>query len=399
MSEHTESAPPTAPLTRAAARRRAEATSVPASSDAQPSAAAQAAVTRDPGDISRALDRHDRRIEWMDLLRGLAILLVILHHSTQIVAYRIDAAPEFFAFVSAFFAPFRMPMLMFLSGLLVAGSLHAPTGKYVWGKVRRILWPIVVWTLVYAGAEAVVGQVTYMPWELGFWNTYLWFMQFIFVYYLAALLLRWVPAWIMVIVPLAAAFALMFSLPADFELLQRFFYLMPFFFLGAFVERFWNDYARILSVPLAWGLAIVPLAVAVYSGLDDMWARHAGVEGGGGLWYDPWFAVPAMLGILILVRLAATLRSRRWMKPIEFVGRYSLIYYVAHYPVFAALGWLAMKAGIENAGIGLIVIFSATVAVSTVFALLGRRMPVSLLFELPRRLVRAPREGSATPSR
>lgn len=308
----------------------------------------------------------------MDLLRGLSILLVILHHSTQITTYRIADVPGFFEFLSAFFAPFRMPMLMFLSGLLVAGSLHAPAGKYVWGKVRRIVWPIVVWTFIYAASQLVAdpGGLEFKPWQLGFWDTYLWFMQFIFAYYIIAMLLRWIPAWVMVAVP----FVLMFVVPDDLALLQRFFYLMPFFFLGAFVEKHWDQYAKWLNVPLAAGLAIIPIGVALYSGFIEP------------LWYEPLSALPAMLGIMILVRLTAIAPDARWLKPVRFVGQWSLIYYVAHYPVFAALGWLAMKAGIDSPTIGLIVIFAVTVAVATVFALVGRRMPVSLLFELPRRL-------------
>ncbi|WP_300266702.1 acyltransferase [Microbacterium sp.] len=363
---HDSSPTPPAPATRAEA------------------AAARRMTPAAKSDVRSALERHDRRITWMDVLRGTSILLVILHHTTQIVAYRVDDVPEVFAFISAFFAPYRMPMLMFLSGLLVAGSLKRPAGEYIWGKVRRILWPIVVWTLVYAAAEMVAdpSQVKYMPWELGFWNTYLWFMQFIFAYYIIALVIRWVPIWVVMVVPFAAAFVI----PGDLELLQRFLYLMPFFFLGAFIEKYWNTYARLISARLAWVLIVIPVAVAVYSGLDDIWVRAAGDERGGGLWYEPWAAVPAMLGILILVRLAATIPEVRWLAPVRFVGRYSLIYYVSHYPVFAALGWIAMKVGITNAGVGLIVIFSVTVAISTVFALLGRRMPGSLLFELPRRM-------------
>src|SRR5690606_3028309 len=98
---HDSSQPPQAPTTRAEA------------------SAARKTAGKPKADVRDALERHNRRITWMDVLRGLAILLVILHHTTQIVAYRVDEVPEFFAFISAFFAPYRMPMLMFLSGLLV----------------------------------------------------------------------------------------------------------------------------------------------------------------------------------------------------------------------------------------------------------------------------------------
>lgn len=343
-------------------------------SSQQPTARTRAESSPQRGDIRNALERHNRRIGWMDVLRGLAILLVILHHSTQIVEYRVADLPEFFTFISEFFSPFRMPMLMFLSGLLVAGSLKRPAGEYTWGKIRRILWPIVVWTLIYNGMQFVVEGGGFNPFSLGFWNSYLWFMQFVLAYYLVALLVRWVPIWVLIVLPLAGAF----FIPDDLELLQRFLYLMPFFFLGSFVEKYWDQYASRLSVRWAAILCIVPLGVALFSGLVTP------------LWYQPIAAIPAMLGILILVRVSATIPDVRWLAPVRFVGRYSLVYYCAHYPVYATFGWLAAKAGLSQPSLALIVIFVATVAVSTVFALLGRRMPVSLLFELPRRFGRAP---------
>jgi surface polysaccharide O-acyltransferase-like enzyme len=322
----------------------------------------------------------------MDALRGLAILLVILHHSTQTVEYRIGDLPEFFVFLSDFFAPFRMPMLMFLSGLLVAGSLKRPAGEYIWGKIRRILWPIVVWTVIYGGMEFVVDGAL----SIDVLNTYLWFMQFVLAYYLVALLTRWVPVWVFVVAPLIGAFLVT---DPEWELLQRFLYLMPFFFLGAFIEKHWDRYATLLNVRVAALLTVIPLAMAIYSGIDGQIALAEGRDGG--LWYQPWAAVPAMIGILILVRVAATLPDVRWLSPVRFVGRYSLIYYTSHYPVFAALGWLAAKAGLTQPTVALIIIFSATVAISTVLALLGRRMPVSLLFELPKRLWPARRSTTA----
>lgn len=312
-----------------------------------------------------ALERRGARIDWMDLLRGISILLVILHHSTQIVSARIDDVPEALTFLSNFFAPFRMPMLMFLSGLLVATSLKRPAGAYLWGKVRRIVWPIVVWTVIYVTAS---GGSDFAWYEPGFWNTYLWFLQFITAYYVIALLTRWVPAWLFIVLP----FIGMFLLPMD-SLEQRFFYLMPFFFLGALVEHFWKQYASLLSTRWAAVLAIVPIGVALYSGFVNP------------LWYQPLAAVPAMVGVLILVRLASVAPAARWLAPVRFTGKYSLIFYCVHYPVFAGLGRLAERAGITDPLIGIVGIFAVTLGVCFAFAWVGRRLPVSLLFELPSR--------------
>lgn len=307
----------------------------------------------------------------MDFLRGLSILLVVLHHSTQIVSERVDELPEIFVFISNFFAPYRMPMLMFLSGLLVANSIKRPAADYLWGKIRRILWPIIVWTLIYVGANYLGGSggSEFAFYEPGFWVTYLWFLQYILVYYVVALLVRWIPPWVLIVLP----FAGMFLVSAE-VIETRFFYLMPFFFLGVFIESLWPRFASALSTPWAAALSVIPIGVALYSGFVTP------------LWYEPLAAVPAMVGVLILARLAAAMPQVGWLRPIRFTGQYSLIFYCVHYPVFAGLGRLAERAGITDPVISLVGIFAVTLAVCTVFALLGRRLPVSLLFELPRRL-------------
>lgn len=346
-------------------------------SDAQKPRTRAEAAARPTSRAHAALDRSTKRLGWMDTLRGLSILLVILHHSTQIVVNAYEQADgavppvlEPFVFVSNFFAPFRMPMLMFLSGLLISGSLKRPAGQYVWGKLRRILWPIIVWTAVYNLAfVAGGGELPGMPWEWAYWNTYLWFMQFILAYYLVALLTKWIPAWVFVLLGLVCAFAV----PAE-VVDERFFYLLPFFFLGAFIEGFWERFVAAITVPVAIALTAIPLALGLISAL---WIP---------LWYEPLAAVPGLLGILALARVAVYIPDAGWLRPVRFVGRYSLIYYVVHYPAYAAIFNVAERVGVTQPALVLPVVFLVTVAVSTGFALIGRYMPFSLLFELPRRL-------------
>jgi peptidoglycan/LPS O-acetylase OafA/YrhL len=103
------------------------------------------------------------------------------------------------------------------------------------------------------------------------------------------------------------------------------------------------------------------------------------------LWYQPFAALPAMVGILILVRLASVMPAAGWLSPLRFIGKYSLIFYCVHYPVFAGLGRLAERAGLTDPLLGIVGIFALTLAVCFAFAWVGRRLPFSLLFELPGR--------------
>ena len=85
----------------------------------------------------------------MDLIRGGAILLVVLLHATAI--------PWMFAGitsghvvndVNSFFAPYRMSLLFLLSGVLLTRSLAKPPGTYYWNKVRTLIWPCLVWMAI-----------------------------------------------------------------------------------------------------------------------------------------------------------------------------------------------------------------------------------------------------------
>lgn len=252
------------------------------------------------------------RMVWMDLLRGTAIVLVVLWHSPAILRlYEIDV-PIALITVNEFFSPFRMPTLMFLSGMLLPASLRKPTGVYYAGKLRLIAYPFAVWTVIHF--------FLYRPdttlLDLHFWTTsYLWFLAYILVYYLGAPLLRWVPTGLAIVTPLLAA-------PFVHETSRRrFFFLAAFFFLGTLATEHRALFDR--AVASRWAWAATPVAVAF-----GVWTAITAPER-----YQSIFALFSVAGILVLVKLAQRAPLDGWTTPLQFVGRNSLIFYVTHFPV------------------------------------------------------------------
>lgn len=77
----------------------------------------------------------------MDLLRGISVLLIVVYHANPLSE---TAVGEWF---DHFFQPYRVPLLLVLSGMLLPQSLRKGLKTYFDGKIRRIVWPLLVWTL------------------------------------------------------------------------------------------------------------------------------------------------------------------------------------------------------------------------------------------------------------
>ncbi|OFT62640.1 hypothetical protein HMPREF3159_03780 [Brachybacterium sp. HMSC06H03] len=66
----------------------------------------------------------------MDLLRGTAILLVIAHHLRLVQQIWDGGTPWAMVELSEALAPFRMPALLFASGLLLARPAASSPGSF-----------------------------------------------------------------------------------------------------------------------------------------------------------------------------------------------------------------------------------------------------------------------------
>lgn len=223
------------------------------------------------------------RLLWMDRMRGAAIVAVVVLHA-ELSATRAGGhdLPLVHA-VNGALAPYRMPTLVALSGVLLTPALAKPWRTYLRGKVRGLLWPYLVWVTLdtaYVAARAggvgwdYVAHLAYDP------KTYLWFLAYLFVFYVVGLGL---PPWLRVVAGPAALL-------------------------------------------LAWQV-----------GPDTEWHKFA--------WLLGWFLVGDTAGRVVRRRLRAAPVPPRDV--LGFVGRNSLVFYVSHLMVIILVtdvaSWLGLR--------------------------------------------------------
>lgn len=124
-----------------------------------------------------------KRNNTLDLIRGIAILCVVLGHALLSVLY--DKALENWLY--QLIISFQMALLMFVSGIAAGNSF--PTnqiGAFLKKKVWRLFIPYVCWSFVYTILNTVVCKKDWsvMLFVEAFYNSDFWFLRFLFVFYL-----------------------------------------------------------------------------------------------------------------------------------------------------------------------------------------------------------------------
>jgi uncharacterized membrane protein YcfT len=169
------------------------------------------------------------RMEWMDLLRGGAVLLVVAWHAVSVPGQFEGVRPGYYiGALNTALSPFRIPTLLVLSGLLLERSLSKGPRTYVTGKLRHIAWPYVLWfSLIFASMGWLTSLAVPKVWLSG---GILWYLVvLLFCYAVAMLRPRWLPWGLFALVPLAV----LWILEPESGVLNRYLWYGAFFFLGA----------------------------------------------------------------------------------------------------------------------------------------------------------------------
>lgn len=329
------------------------------------------------------------RLVWMDTLRGVAVLLVMLSHAIHLSP--IDP-PRAVITLDLAVTPFRIPALMFLSGMLLARSVAKPRPVYLRGKVSRILWPYLLWTLITLAVTSFGAPGPNPLIEL-LWRptSAMWYLGYLFVYYLAVMFLR--PGqrtWLLV----PTAVGLVLAAPttvldpftsSDAAALPKLLFCFFCFLCGDVLTRHaarWHPVLTNVRTTAVCALLALPAVVMSVAGFEVR--------------FQPCYLVSTLAGIVATIPLFTWLAGTGVGAFSAAQGRSSIVFYVTHWPVQLVAYHVAFGLGLRS-GLG-ITAFNLGAALAAGFAMvwLRSRWPrIDYLYDLhlERRVRRVPRVG------
>jgi fucose 4-O-acetylase-like acetyltransferase len=96
----------------------------------------------------------------LDVAKGLGIILVVIGHAWR----GLDSAgmigkPDLFRVIDTLIYNFHMPLFFLLSGMTFqAWALKRPYPEAAFSRVTRLLWPLVLWSYLFAAARLAAGD-------------------------------------------------------------------------------------------------------------------------------------------------------------------------------------------------------------------------------------------------
>lgn len=344
-----------------------------------------------------------QRIDWVDIAKGLCIILVVMMHSTLGVE---NAAGEqgWMHYLVAFAKPFRMPDFFLISGLFLSRVIDRPWRLYLDRKVVHFLYFYVLWLSIQFAFKAPAIAV-----ESGFmavFNAYLmafieplgtlWFIYILPVFFVVTRLLKHVPKGITFLV-----LAVLEILPihSGWIMVDEFCSRFVYFYLGyacaPYIFRLAEAVNRHRLIAVA-GLAVWAYAeyVLVFtplpSDIDSIISPGGDLFLGRGALSDLpiislLLGLAGAIAIVALSSLLSQLPNKSWLRrALTWVGAHSLVVYLAFFLPMAVARTLLLRIGILDVGtISLLTTVSGVVGPLLFYAIIQWTGHGFFLFQRP----------------
>jgi fucose 4-O-acetylase-like acetyltransferase len=134
------------------------------------------------------------RQPWLDVAKGMGILLVVVGHALRGLQNVQLLAPTGWSHIlDAWIYSFHMPLFFLLSGFFIERSVQKPLTKALKDRAKTILWPYLVWSLLQTLIQIRMANYTSSRTDWSSLLQILWkpVMQFWFLYVLMLLSVLW----------------------------------------------------------------------------------------------------------------------------------------------------------------------------------------------------------------
>ncbi len=271
------------------------------------------------------------RLAWVDIAKGICIVLVVMMHSTLGVEKAVGSESGLHGFID-WAKPFRMPDFFFISGLFLAARIGRPWRSYLDTKVVHFAYFYVLWVTIHIGLRAggLIDEMGFAG-ALGFYlmstvEPYgtLWFIYMLAVFFVVAKLAHGLPRGAVL---LAAAVLYLVMPHTGVLVVDEFADRFVFFYAGYWMAPAVFAYAANVEagrkplIAAALGLWAAANAFAVADGLT-------GVPG-----FDLLFSAA---GVAAVITASVLLRPTLIGAALRYCGANSIAIYLA-FTIFMAL--------------------------------------------------------------
>ncbi|WP_293853319.1 acyltransferase family protein [uncultured Alsobacter sp.] len=335
---------------------------------------------------NRVTDASDEgRVAWIDMAKGICIILVVMMHSTLGTGEAMGGT-GFLHTVVAWAKPFRMPDFFLVSGLFLSRVIDRPWRSYLDKKVVHFAYFYVLWVAIQAAFKLppalLHGDLAAIePFALAVIEPFgtLWFIYLLPVFFVVTRLLRGLPAPVLLAVGAALETARVhtgWTVPDEFA--ARWVYFLAGWIFAPAVFSLAQAAARRPLLALA-GLVVwfdvetLAVITPVSFLKDTTVSMLPGVS-----------LVLGMAGALAIVTISSLLAASGRAGLLRTCGRHSIVIYLAFFLPMAITRGLIVKSGLAlGIGWSSVIVTMVGLAVPLLIHRVVRGTPLRWLFERP----------------